>query len=182
MFLHQEDQHLSPSHDFVGHDALQLGLCTEVAAVGNRAISSDTAWGTPTGICTGQDAHGGVGEDRAEHPLGTPTPPGSRMGVDGVEVPPATSTVTTGHQPGAGARLPQHIQCCLSAWIREQAHERNKNIQVTSNNTITSAFGNYYQLYQGMCAADNSTKEALSWQILAKGQKLGIGWHIWISY
>lgn len=64
---------------------------------------------------------------------------------------------------GGRSRAPPHIQRRLSAWIREQAREQNKNIQVTSNNTMTLALGNYYQLYRGVCAADNSTKEALSW-------------------
>lgn len=84
-------------------------------------------------------------------------------GLMGTEAPSATSVATAGHQPGARAALPQHIQRCLSAWIREQALEWNKNIQVTSNNTMTLALGNYYQLYRGVCAADNSTKEVLSW-------------------
>lgn len=102
-------------HPMISSDIMHSsGLCTKVAAVGNRAVSSDTAWGTPTGICMGQDGHGGVGKDRAEHPLGTPTLPGRRTGVNG-----DTSAATAGHQPGAGARVPQHIQHCLSAQIWE---------------------------------------------------------------
>lgn len=122
LLLPQEDQRLSPSHDFVRYHVLQLGLCTEVAVVTqHREHQQAFVWDRTVmvGLArTEQRIHW-------EHQLLQ----AGGQGLMGTEVPPASSEATAGHQTWARAGPSQHIQCCLLARIREQAPEYPGHLQ-----------------------------------------------------